>query len=133
MSEPQITLELSAHEPTCRPGDTISGEFSIQGVPPDDIKAVELSVLWYTIGQGDEDLAVHYFERIAGEEGDGVDLRTPQRFQTELPNSPLSYDGLLVKVCWCVRVRLFMPQGKQIVTEKPFALGDVPSAKVLTS
>ncbi len=131
MSDPRVTLKLAEHDGLYRPGDTISGEFAIHALRPHDAKAVELSVLWYTIGQGEEDLAVHHFERLAFEEGDVVDLRSPQPFQTELPNSPLSYDGLLVKVCWCVRVRLFLPHGKQVVVEQPFQLGAVPAAKVL--
>lgn len=133
MSEPRVTLELAGHDEPYRPGEAISGEYRIDAVRPHDVKAVELSVLWYTLGQGEEDLAVHYFERLAGEEGNAVDLRAPKRFSTLLPNSPLSYDGLLVKVCWCVRVRVFLPHGKEIVAEKPFQLGEVPPAKVVAS
>ena len=52
----------------------------------------------------------------------------PHRFATVLPPSPLSYDGQIVKVCWCVRVRLFMPHAPEAVAEIPFQLGNVAIA-----
>ncbi len=131
MNEQSVTLKLADHEKPYLPGDTVSAEYRIYGAGPHDVKAVELSVLWYTVGQGEEDLAVHFFERIAGEECEAVDFRASQHFGTELPNSPLSYDGLLVKVCWCVRVRVFLPRGKEIAAEQSFTLGEVSPAKVI--
>ena len=92
------------------------------------MRAAELSVLWYTAGQGEEDMAVHHFERLVDEPGRPLDLRVPHRFATVLPPSPLSYDGRIVKVCWCVRLRLFLPQGQESVAEVPFRLGNVPAA-----
>ena len=67
--------------------------------------------------QGDEDMAVHHFERLVDEPTRPLDLRVPRRFATFLPASPLSYDGQIVKVCWCVRVRLFLPQGQESSAE----------------
>jgi hypothetical protein len=55
-----------------------------------------------------------------------LDLRVPHRFATILPPSPLSYDGQIVKVCWCVRLRLFLPQGQETLAEVPFQLGSMP-------
>ena len=46
----------------------------------------------------------------------------PQRFGTTLPNSPLSYEGHLIKLRWCVRVRVFPHRGKEVVEEKAFQL-----------
>jgi hypothetical protein len=85
-------------------------------------------VLWYTAGKGEEDMAVHHFERIVDESSRPLDLRVPRRFATALPASPLSYDGQIVKVCWCVRLRLFLPQGQEMVSETAFRLGNVPAA-----
>jgi hypothetical protein len=48
-------------------------------------------------------------------------------FATRLPHSPLSYDGPLVKIRWCVRVRVFLESGKDVVGEKIFRLGRVQS------
>jgi hypothetical protein len=55
-----------------------------------------------------------------------LDLRVPRRFSTVLPASPLSYDGEIVKICWCVRLRIFLPQGQESLAEVPFRLGSVP-------
>ena len=49
----------------------------------------------------------------------------PQRFSTTLPRSPLSYDGQIVKIRWCVRVRAFLQRGKEVVGQKVFRLGNV--------
>ena len=59
-----------------------------------------------------------------------IDPRRPERFSTTLPSSPLSYDGQIIKVRWCVRVRVFPLRGKEIVGEKRFQLGDVPPVGV---
>jgi hypothetical protein len=54
----------------------------------------------------------------------------PARFETVLPNCPLSYDGLIVKVRWCVRVRAFLHRGgKEVFGQKVFRLGDIPPIK----
>ena len=90
-------------------------------------------MLWYTAGKGEEDIAVHHFERQVDESSRPLDLRVPHRFATVLPASPLSYDGIIVKVCWCVRLRVFLSQGQEIVTETPFRLGNVPAATIIAA
>ena len=70
-------------------------------------------------------MAVHHFERLVDDVARPLDLRVPHRFATVLAASPLSYDGEIVKVCWCVRLRLFLPQGQESVAETPFRLGNV--------
>ena len=90
------------------------------------MKAIEVSVLWHTEGKGDEDMAVAEFWRRDAEDGRPLDTAEPQRFSATLPNSPLSYDGQIVKVHWCVRVRAFLHRGREVVGEKAFQLGDVP-------
>ena len=91
---------------------------------PDQIKAVELSVIWCTEGKGDEDVGLHYFKRYSQEE-EPLDPRSSVRFVADepLPDSPLSYDGLILKIRWCVRVRLFLPRGETLVHDEPFQLG----------
>jgi hypothetical protein len=107
------------------PGNELSGQFLV--VPEDarSLKAIELSILWYTEGKGDEDLGVHYFERLDSQNGSN-DLRRPIPFRTRLPNSPLSYHGSIVKIVWCVRVRAFVHRGDDLVAEERFQLGSVP-------
>ncbi len=129
MSEPTIEVRLDDGRLHYSPGETLAGEFYIDDSSSLDPKAVEVSVLWYTEGQGDEDLAVHYFDRMDGDDGRQLDVTRPQRFSTELPASPLSYDGIIVKLRWCVRVRLFPSKGKEVMAELPFQLGDVATAE----
>jgi hypothetical protein len=102
----------------------------IEGTEFRPARAVELSILWYTTGKGEEDMSVHHFERIVDEPSRPLDLRVPRRFSTEMPQSPLSYDGVIVKVCWCVRVRMFLSQGQESVSEAAFCLGNVPAGQI---
>jgi hypothetical protein len=128
MTPTAIRLLLDAPSAHYQPGDRMSGRFMVNGSQPWSVRAAELSVLWYTAGKGEEDMAVHHFERIVDESSRPLDLRVPRRFTTALPASPLSYDGQIVKVCWCVRLRLFLPQGQETVSETAFRLGNVPGA-----
>lgn len=108
------------------PGEELAGQFL---VVPDDarsLKSIELSIMWYTEGKGDEDLGVHHFERLDAMDG-ANDLRRPISFRTQLPNSPLSYQGSIVKIVWCVRVRAFPQRGEDIVAEERFRLGNLPA------
>ena len=61
-----------------RPGDVLAGQFSLEGVATGDVRACELSVLWHTEGKGDEDLSVHFFERLEPHNGESVDFRQPR-------------------------------------------------------
>ncbi|HEX3600032.1 MAG TPA: hypothetical protein VHU84_07800 [Lacipirellulaceae bacterium] len=124
-SEPSIRIVLDSAAAHYQPGDRLSGRFLVEGTQMRTLRAAELSVLWYTAGKGEEDFAVHHFERHVDEASRPLDLRVPHRFTTLLPASPLSYDGDIVKVCWCVRVRLFMPAIHSAVAELPFRLGSV--------
>jgi hypothetical protein len=128
MNEPAVVIRLDDNGRAYRPGETLSGEYRVESLAADEVKAIELSVLWYTEGKGDEDMAVHEFQRLARDEGDWVDLRRPSRFSTTLPPSPLSYDGAILKIHWCVRVRVFPRQGREVLGEQTFVLGTVATA-----
>ena len=127
--EPLLSVMLDSPSRVYQPGDALRGEYQIDAVDPADIRAVELSVLWFTEGKGDEDLSVHYFERLTADDTQPAALHELRRFQTMLPNSPLSYEGVLVRIRWCVRVRVFLRQGRDYVAERDFQLGDVPIAQ----
>ncbi|MGA2069507.1 MAG: hypothetical protein ABSG86_31435 [Thermoguttaceae bacterium] len=124
MNEPAILIRLDDPPRTYRPGQSLSGQYRLESVEGDPIRAVEVSVLWYTEGKGEQDLAVHEFWRRDNDSGDLVDPRRPERFSTTLPPSPLSYDGQIIQIRWCVRVRAFLSRGRELVAEKPFRLGD---------
>ncbi len=126
LMEPLISLCLVGPKRAYAAGEELVAEYQFDAVAADDIQAVEASVLWYTEGKGDEDLGVHFFERRVPSDADQGDLRALRRFTSQLPSSPLSYTGQLFSVRWCVRVRLFLRRGREIVQDAPFVLGSVP-------
>jgi len=133
MTNASITIRLDGNGRVYQPGETLSGAYRVHAISADQIKAVEVSVLWHTNGKGDEDLAVHHFRRLAPGNGDWVEPANTGRFRTVLPQSPLSYRGLIVKLEWCVRVRVFLSRGREVAGERAFRLGQVAAAKVATS
>lgn len=130
MSEPLLSLCLVGNQRQYASGEELLCEYQVDAVDPGDILAVEASVLWYTEGKGEEDLGVHFFERRLPAEAEGGDLRPMRRVRTQLPNSPLSYVGAIVSVRWCVRLRVFLRRGRELVVEEAFTLGSVPAAKL---
>lgn len=126
--EPSFDIRLDGDRRAYLPGETLAGEYRLVGASPADVRSVELSVLWYTEGAGDEELVVHFFERQGPDNEGRLDASRPRRFSTVLPNTPQSYEGLLVKIHWCVRARAFLRQGKDVLAEQAFLLGRVPPA-----
>lgn len=131
MKIPLVSIKIDRRQAPHFPGEILSGEYQIDAVEPTELRAVELSVLWYTEGKGDEDLGVHHFERRTDEDQEQVPLTELSKFSVTLPNSPLSYEGVLIKLRWCVRVRAFLKSGRDYFAELPFRLGAVPAAEVI--
>lgn len=121
-SEPLISITLPGSHGEYRQGETLQCEYQIDAIESSEVLAVEASVLWYTEGKGEEDIGVHFFERRTHSDTVDGDLRPLRHFEAELPNSPLSYFGAIVKIRWCVRVRLFLRRGKEMHTDKYFHL-----------
>jgi hypothetical protein len=126
MTEPLLSLCLAGAKRHYAAGDELVCEYQIDAIDAADIQAVEASVLWYTEGKGDEDMGVHFFERRLPADADEGDLRPMRRIRTRLPNSPLTYAGAILTIHWCVRLRLFVRRGRELVLEEPFTLGSVP-------
>jgi len=129
MKEPSISIRLEGNGRVYEPGETLAGIYWLHATAPNEVRAIEVSVLWHTEGKGDEDFSVHEFRRLAADEGCPIDPREPGRFSTVLPASPLSYDGEIVKVRWCVRVRAFLTRGRNVLGEMRFKLGSAPAPK----
>ncbi|MFO0899283.1 MAG: hypothetical protein U0836_17810 [Pirellulales bacterium] len=129
MSEPRVEIELEGTPRGYRPGELLRGQFLVEAP---NWTAAEVSVLWYTEGKGDEDMGVHYFERIDREESDLERDDEPQPFMALLPASPLSYRGAILSIRWCVRVRVFLERDREVVGELPFMLGSVPSGRLVS-
>ena len=131
MTDPRVSIVILPGQRGFAPGDALSGEFTVHDLTADEIRAIEISVLWYTEGKGEEELGVHYFERIVPATVAGFDPQIARPFSAKLPNSPLSYDGVIVNIRWCVRVRLFLVRGREVLAERTFQLGSVPPAQAV--
>jgi hypothetical protein len=124
MSSPPIQVRL---EQECyRPGELLAGAFALSADEPAELTRLELSVLWHTEGKGDEDLGVIHFEEWSGERAASFDLCQPHGFSVTLPRTPLSYDGVSIKIHWCARVRARWAGREETVAEAPFLLRQGP-------
>lgn len=99
----------------------------------DRCNGLEASVLWFTEGKGDVDLQVHSFHQWNEADLLKLDFSLWHSFRCELPLSPLSYEGTLLRINWCVRMRLFCDGGNEIVVQTPFHLTSVQGPGVLGS
>lgn len=127
--EPLISIRIRDQHRPFQPGEELHCEYQLDAVEAHELQAIEASVLWHTEGKGDEDLAVHFFERRVPTDVDNRDLRALRVLSTILPNSPLTYAGVTLKIRWCVRVRAFLRRGREVFFEQTFLLGDVPPAQ----
>lgn len=118
-------IRLLGLQPMYMPHDLLEFEYRVSNVDQNAISAVEASVVWLTEGKGTEDLGVHSFQRLTGNALVATDWSIPQKVQVPLPDSPLSYEGRLVKISWCVRVRFYLDDGTELVAQQPFYLGTV--------
>ena len=107
-------------------------EYRLRGIEGLDVTSLEASVIWLTEGKGSEDIGVHFFQRFTRDALSKPTLGNPKRLSTVLPNSPLSYDGRIVKVRWAVRVRLFYEE-KELSKDQEFQLGHATIPIVLTN
>ena len=124
---PALSVDLCHADGEYRIGQVLSARWRIHPAAKGSFQGLEASVLWFTEGKGDVDLQVHAFQHWNEAELRRLDRSQWHGFRCELPSSPLSYQGTLLRICWCVRVRLFFDDSREIVVEKPFRLaGHVP-------
>ena len=130
MQSPRIIITLDGRgSRQYHPADTLAGSYRLDSLSADDVRSVECSILWHTTGKGSEDFAVHDFWRYSIDDGDWIDPRTPGRFSTVLPKSPLSYAGVILKIQWAIRLRVFLADGQDVVEDCPFWLGSLPDVR----
>lgn len=118
-----ISIQLDREEGVYAPGDLLECNWRIGRIGLDGVQSVEASVLWYTEGKGDEDFAVHHFVRVPGDQLRKLGDSYQHSLVTALPMSPLTYDGQLLRIRWCVRLRIFLPNENDTVLQQPFFLG----------
>ncbi|TWU48490.1 hypothetical protein Poly51_43880 [Rubripirellula tenax] len=117
-----MNISLCREDGTYEAGGELVAKWRVRRVSIDDIQSIELSVLWHTEGKGDEDLHVHHFNRMAENQIRRMGLADEQSIRCVLPASPLTYHGNLISLRWCIRMRLFLQSGREIVAEQPFNL-----------
>jgi hypothetical protein len=130
MNEPRVRIRFDERGRIYQPGETLAGDYRLEAIAADEVKAIEVSILWCTEGKGDEDMEVHDFERVSFETEPHPQPRRFGRFSTVLPNSPMTYYGTVLKIRWYVRVRAFLARGRELVGQLEFCLGSVQGAAV---
>ena len=117
-----MSVELCREDGIYQAGGKLTAAWRISRVTLDRLEAVEVSVMWHTEGKGDEDLHVVHFQRFDENHIRRLGLADEQSLKCGLPVTPLSYHGRLISVRWCIRLRLFLSDGREVVTEQPFHL-----------
>ena len=122
-------MRLGKHSGQYSPGEVLTCEYRVElrnyHLPEDQkIVAIETSILWRTEGKGDSDIGVHFFERREKKNVHPDLLQQTHKLTTILPQSPLSYDGAIVKIRWIVRVRVFLADGSEKTHDEEFRLGN---------
>lgn len=125
---PRVSMQFDRAARVYAPEQELKVRYDVEGVTPQSVQALERSVLWYTEGKGEEDLCVHHFERL-DDATHCAEAIPSGRITVRLPSSPLSYEGVIVKIRWCVRIRLFFASGRDFVSEHVFDLGDIAPAR----
>ena len=115
-----------------QPGDFLRCEYTVKLLPEHEVHAIETSVIWITEGKGDTDIGVHHFERRPKQALTPDTFKQPQRISTVMPASPLTYEGKILKIRWCIRVRLFLPNAYQVTHDCFFSLGDTKTFPEIT-
>ena len=124
-TEPALGLRFLGLQPRFEPKELLEFEFRVQRVTLAEVDRLEISVMWYTEGKGTEDFGVHFFQSLSGDELASVIDGRPHPIVTTLPASPLSYEGRLLNIRWCTRLRLYLNDGREISAERPFYLGNL--------
>jgi len=127
ISPPTVQIEFKNDIRAFMPADFLICEYGVELLPEHDISAIETSVVWLTEGKGDTDIGVHFFERRQSNAITNETFQQKQRLSTVLPSSPLSYEGKVLSIRWCVRVRIFLADGTHTTVDEYLTLGKVGS------
>jgi len=128
-----VNVSLCREEGVYEAGDQLTAKWRISRIPLEEVHGVEVSVLWHTEGKGDEDLHVHHFHRLVETQIRRSGLADQQSLRCQLPRTPLSYHGRLISVLWCIRLRLFIAGGREIVAQQPFHLVAAGSRQLIAA
>ena len=125
MSESDLTIRFDDDRRDFEPGDTLGADCEIAYHSLDEITGVEWTVYWRTEGRGTEDSDEHASARKSTGTESAARGADALRFETQLPLSPLSYDGVLVKIRWFLAASVSFSGGREVETETEFRLGSI--------
>ena len=94
-----MKISIEGSRTDFEPGETLRGRVEWFGQETPD--ALEVRLLWYTEGRGDQDVGVARTLRIEGLASTGS-----RDFEFELPAGPYSCSGRLISICWAVEATL---------------------------
>jgi len=129
MSSSQVIIGFGDDRVEFEPGELLRAECSVDPPPGDDIVSLEWSVFWRTEGKGDEDSETIAEEHDSAAEGDRLDPLGLKPLEVRLPRSPLSYNGVMVKIRWFARANVRLRGGGELDGEAEFQLGAVAAAQ----
>jgi hypothetical protein len=132
MSATGVAIRFDDDRNTFEPGESLRVTCDLTERRAAEVTAVEWSVYWRTEGKGDEDREVH---TNTAESADDVATGESPRltFDCRLPASPLSYDGLVVRIRWFVAAKVKFFDGDAAEAETEFRLGHVAPAQEVMS
>lgn len=129
MSSSQVIIGFADDRRVFQPGETLRAECSVDPAPADEIVGVAWSAFWRTEGKGDEDSESIADEVDSASEDDRLDPHSLKPLEVQLPRSPLSYDGVIVKIRWFVSAHVLLRGGEELESEAEFQLGEVAPAQ----
>lgn len=127
--EPRVITEFDRPSRRYDPEETVRLRYHVTGTGDAVVRVIERSALWYSEGKGEEDLGVCFFERLTDPQGLPPHKRRGE-FAFRLPASPMTYEGTIVKIRWCVRIRLFFVGRRDFVSEHVFDVGELPPVQL---
>ena len=129
MNSSQVIIGFADDRRVFHPGEILRAECSVDPPPADEIVAVEWSAYWRTEGKGDEDSESIADEIDSASEGGRLDPLNLKPLEVQLPRSPLSYDGVIVKIRWFVSAHVRLRGGDELEGQAEFQLGEVAPAR----
>ncbi|MEO1530073.1 MAG: hypothetical protein AAFX06_32105, partial [Planctomycetota bacterium] len=93
-----MSISLCSEDGKYQGGTSLNAKWRVSRITLDSLTAIEISVIWYTEGKGDQDLHVHHFERLSESQIRRSGLADEQSLSCELPPTPLSYSGRLIRL-----------------------------------
>jgi hypothetical protein len=93
----ELTIATVDDRTKFRPGDTVEvlAQWQLEEPP----QAIELRLLWYTVGKGSTDTSV--VEAVRFEAPRMIDAR---RWSVQIPNGPYSFSGKLISLIWALEM-----------------------------